>query len=96
MSKPTECLSGEWTIHHVGELHAPLLELVNAGCSDFDVSAITEIDSAGVQLLVSARNALMRQGHELTLREPSSCVKEVLACYRLDANLHPIAEEVSA
>lgn len=96
MSDATERLSGEWTIHHIGELHAPLLALVNSGCSAFDASAIHEIDSAGLQLLVSARNALMLQGQELVLREPSGCVKDVLACYGLDANLHPTDHEVCA
>lgn len=96
MSDAIERLTGEWTIHHIGDLRAPLLDLVNAGCCAFDVSGITEIDSAGVQLLVSARNALMLQGHELVLREAPGCVKDVLACYGLDANLHPIALEVSA
>ena len=96
MSQAIEHLSGEWTIHHAGELRAPLLDLVNAGCRVFDVSAINEIDSAWLQLLVSARNALMLQGHELALVEAPSCVQEVLACYGVDANLHPLAKEVRA
>lgn len=96
MSDVIESLVGEWTIHHIGELHPALLALVQSGCSVFDVSAIHEIDSAGVQLLVSMRNALLLQGREPQLVKPSGCVTQALSAYGLDANLHPIDDEVTA
>lgn len=96
MSDSVESLQGEWTIHHVGELHQTLSALVQQGCRTFDVGGIAELDSAGVQLLIAARNALVLQGHEMSLIHASPCVRDALTCYGLDANLHPVYAEVLA
>ena len=96
MSESIEHLTGEWTIHQIGELHPVLLSLVNQKLVSFDASAISEMDSAGVQLLISARNALGMQGLEMQLIAASPCVRDALHCYGLDAHLHPIGAEEAA
>ena len=88
MSDTTEHLSGEWTIHQIGEHHRTLLSAIQAGASTLDASGITEVDSAGVQLLLAARQSLLRQGRELHLIATSPCVRDALSAYGLDANLH--------
>lgn len=96
MSDAVESLSGEWTIHNVGEHRQAMGDLVQKGCRTFNAAGISEIDSAGVQLLISARNALMLRGHEMALTEVSACVRDALTCYGLDVNLHPVHAEVLA
>lgn len=96
MSDTIEHLSGEWTIHQIGEHHHALLSAIQAGASTLDASGITEVDSAGLQLLVAARQSLQRQGRELHLIATSPCVREALSAYGLDANLHPVHQEVQS
>jgi len=55
------------------------------------------MDSAGLQLLLSAQRSVALQGQELKLMHLSDAVKSVLTVYGLDASLHSIhPEEVAA
>lgn len=79
-------LDGELTIYRAAELKAQLLEaLEGAGALEVDLSGVTEIDSAGVQLLLLARRHAQSLGRELTLRAPSAAVLEVFELLDLAA-----------
>ncbi|MFT3858502.1 MAG: STAS domain-containing protein [Aquabacterium sp.] len=90
MSAANACLTGEWTIHAIAQHRDAMLTLVNEGCCSFDAAGITEMDTAGVQLLLAAQRSIARQGQELSLLQPSGVVKDVLKAYGLDANLNPL------
>lgn len=96
MSTSTACLSGEWTIHAIAQQRQAMLLLVNEGQHVFDASGITDMDSAGLQLLVAAQRSIAQQGRELSLVQVSQAVKDVLHAYGLDVNLQSVFAEESA
>lgn len=71
---------GELTIYRANEVAETLFAAVRTRDSDVtvDLSAVTEIDTAGLQLLLMARRIAEANGHHLTLAQPSECVSEVL------------------
>jgi anti-sigma B factor antagonist len=93
MSEPTAQLSGEWTIHVIAQHKAHIQQLVEEGSFELDVANVTDMDSAGLQLLISARRSLEKQGRELRLSRASPAIKQVLLSYGLDENLHTVQGE---
>ncbi len=87
------CLTGEWTIHAIAQHREAMLALVNDGNAVFDASGITDMDTAGLQLLLSAQRSVAQQGQELQLLHPSAAVKGVLQAYGLDMTLQPVSFE---
>ena len=72
-------MSGELCVHRAGELHQDLTQQVRAALRErqvleVDLSAVTELDSAGVQLLLHAKQTLSRQGAKLHLLRHSEAV----------------------
>lgn len=51
------------------------------------------MDTAGLQLLLSAQRSVAQQGQELQLQNPSAAVKCVLQAYGLDMTLQPVSFE---
>jgi anti-sigma B factor antagonist len=97
MSTTEACITGEWTIHAIAQHREAMLLLVNEGHSAFDASGITDMDSAGLQLLLSAQRSIALHGRELRLLQASAVVKGVLASYGLDIDLQPVyAEEIAS
>ena len=77
-------LEGELTIYHVTELKAELL----AGIQDepeveINLSAVSEMDTAGFQLLVLLKREAMRLGKTLRLVEHSQATLEVIDSYNM-------------
>lgn len=69
--------------------------LVDALCATegdlaLDLSGVTDIDSAGVQLLLATRRSLAERGAALQLRTPSADVRAALAVLGLDADLNAV------
>lgn len=93
MSTQTACLAGEWTIHAIAQQRETVLALVNEGQYVFDASGITDLDTAGLQLLLAAQRSIAQLGQELELLQISAAVREVLRSYGLDANLLPVMAE---
>lgn len=95
---PTElALDGELTIYTAANQRDALLAWVRGAHEAsvpgvLDVSAVTDCDSAGVQLLLSTRNSLARDGRALVLREPSQPVRDALAGFGLSPALQPQGE----
>jgi anti-anti-sigma factor len=83
------CLEGELTIYRAAELRATLqaaLAGLPAGSElELDLAAVTAIDSAGVQLLISAGKTARAGQCELRLAGHSVAVTEVFAALDLAA-----------
>jgi anti-anti-sigma factor len=62
-------------------------EPAGAAALQLDLSGITDIDSAGVQLLLATKHTLAERGRSLQLRSPSSVVTDALATFGLGAVL---------
>lgn len=89
-----ECLqiSGAMTVQCAQALSAqwlPLLDDPKAPAS-LDLAGVTEIDAAGLQLLLVARRAARLQGRTLTIVAASPVVRTMFTLCRLE--LHPAAE----
>lgn len=81
------CLAveGELTIYRAAELKPALLEAVRtADAPALDLSAVTEFDSAGLQLLLVARREAQRLGKPLQVAGASPAVREVFALLGID------------
>ena len=79
-------LEGAVSIYVVQELKARLL----AGVQEheelqLDLSQVTELDSAGLQLLYLAKREAIRQGHALRIVAHSDVVREVIDLCNLNA-----------
>ncbi len=80
-------IEGELTIYRAAELCETLkstLAALPAGAElAIDLAGVTEMDSAGVQLLIAARRSAAAAGRALSLRDTSPAVEEVFATLRL-------------
>jgi ABC-type transporter Mla MlaB component len=98
---------GAWRADLAGELNIPVaaerlpeLQALAAACPpgaacEIDVGRITEVDSAGVQLLLALRRSLARQGSPLALTSVRTALAQALATYRLDDTLAPLDIDTS-
>jgi anti-sigma B factor antagonist len=78
-------IEGELTIYRAAELKPVLLEAVRAHDTPaLDLSAVTEFDSAGLQLLLMARQEAQRLGKPLQVAGASPAVREVFALLGMD------------
>jgi anti-sigma B factor antagonist len=81
------CLAveGEMTIYRAAELKPALLEAVRAhDAPALDLSAVTEFDSAGLQLLLTARQEAARLGKRLAVSAASAAVRDVFTLLGMD------------
>lgn len=70
-------IEGELTIYRAAELKPALLQPLAAGSVELDLSAVTEIDSAGVQLLMLAKREASLHDSGFRLANHSAAVLEV-------------------
>ncbi len=90
MSGDRLVLEGELTIYRAAEVKAQIVEwLEQALRPQLDLSQITEIDTAGVQLLLFARREAQRAGHPATLHAPSDAVRRAMDLLDLTEHLAP-------
>jgi anti-anti-sigma factor len=90
MNNPTAfCIDGELTIYRAAELcealKAQLARVADGEALEVDLSAVTEMDSAGAQLLLAARKTARASGRGLRLSHRSPAVDEVFETLRLAA-----------
>jgi anti-anti-sigma factor len=72
-------IEGELTIYRAQELKDQLFAaLASARELELDLGAVTEIDTAGVQVLVALKRAAQAQGRTLRLRAHSTPVLDTL------------------
>jgi anti-sigma B factor antagonist len=78
-------VSGELTIYHAAELAGQLLPLVAQRSTpiELDLDGVTDLDSAGVQVLLVALRAAHDHGGALHVVRPSRAVKDVLETFTL-------------
>lgn len=83
---PRMRLLGDCNIYHAGALKSALLDALHAQATlELDLAAVTEIDSAGLQVLMAAKN-LARAGEQtLRLLNHSTPVLELIEIYDLAA-----------
>lgn len=78
-------LAAELTIAYAADMHGRLLAASADGAAlpGLDLSAVSDIDSAGVQLLLSAARSQQARGQALALHAPSAAVRAAFAVYGL-------------
>jgi anti-sigma B factor antagonist len=78
-------VDGELTVYTCRELKPQLLKqlTVHPDAATLDLSRVSEIDTAGLQLLLIARRHAREGGRELRIKNPSQVVSEVLELCRL-------------
>jgi anti-sigma B factor antagonist len=79
-------ISGDMSIYHAPELKSALLEAL-AECEELDINLaeVSDMDTAGFQLLVMAKRSALAAGKQLTLSAHSPVVIEVLDTYHMAA-----------
>lgn len=77
-------VEGELTIYTAADTKEKIGKLLEAGAMEIDLSQVSEIDTAGLQLLLLARRECARQEKSIVFSQPSDAV---LACIRM-CNLH--------
>jgi anti-sigma B factor antagonist len=80
-------LDGELTIYRAAEIKPMLMAALSDSPEGLDVelSGVTEIDSAGIQLLMAAKRAAMAAGGSLVLSGHSEAVSDALDLLNLRA-----------
>lgn len=79
-------LDGELTIYRAAELKPLLLgALPGTGPIELDLAKVSEVDTAGLQLLMLLRREALAQGRPLQLRTPSLAVAEAFELLDLAA-----------
>lgn len=72
-------ISGDMTIYTAAALKAELMtHIAQPGEREIDLSEVSEMDSAGLQLLILAKREAMRHKHDLRLTGHSHAVQEVM------------------
>jgi anti-anti-sigma factor len=76
---------GEMTIYRAAELGGQLLGRLakKPAAVRLDLSEVTEIDTAGLQLILMLNRVATAAGSQLAIVRPASCVSEVLALCNL-------------
>jgi anti-sigma B factor antagonist len=84
-------LGPELTIPFAAAARDTLFDAVRSTRGDLalDLQGVTDVDSAGVQLLLAARRSLTERGDMLHLQAPSACVREALTVFGLTGLLQP-------
>ena len=80
-------VDGGMTVYTCGEIRSHLIEQLTAhpDAVGIDLSRVVEFDTAGLQLLLTARRHASAGGRELQVINPSRAVSEVLELCRLGA-----------
>ena len=76
--------TGDLTIYTAAECCAQLRSLIGAHTNiELDLSDVSEIDTAGVQLLIQARRESEAHGKSMQLVSPSPAVQEIVQLLQL-------------
>ncbi|GAA3213035.1 lipid asymmetry maintenance protein MlaB [Dactylosporangium siamense] len=83
-------IDGELTVAVAAEQQARLRAFLERGtAADVDLSGVTELDTAGLQLLLVARREAAQRGITLTFHNPSRAVHDVFVMAHLDLDGAP-------
>lgn len=79
-------IDGELTIYRAADLKVTVLEaLRKARVLEVDLAGVTELDTAGLQVLMLAKNTAMADQRELRLLNHSPAVVEIVEMLNLGA-----------
>lgn len=78
-------LSDELTIYRVAQVREELLAALAGGARCFDLSRVTECDSAGLQLLLALRRSVQAAGGACRFEAVSDPVREAAAVFDVQA-----------
>ena len=99
MSEAVLAIAGEFSIYRAAELAQNLQAWLPAACAtghaQLDLSGVTEMDSAGLQLLLSAQRSALALGQDLQVTAASAAVQETLSLAALQHML-PAADTTHA
>jgi anti-sigma B factor antagonist len=88
-------IDGELTIYRAAELRDALKTVIAGapdGCElEVDLSDVTEMDSAGVQLLIAAQKTARASGRDVRITARSPAVEEVLETLRLGVHFADVS-----
>ncbi|MBP7666120.1 MAG: STAS domain-containing protein [Burkholderiaceae bacterium] len=95
---PALSLGSELTIAQAAQHRETLVDAVAAASGDLqlDLAVVSEFDSSGVQLLLSARRSLAERGHALQIVAASAAVRDALALFGLSTLLDTPATAAAA
>jgi anti-sigma B factor antagonist len=80
----TLSITGEMTIYQAAEQHAQLQAALQAGAPlELNLAGVTELDTAGLQVLMMAKKAAQRDGRSLHLVAHSAAVQDVFEMLRV-------------
>jgi anti-anti-sigma factor len=83
-------IDGDMTIYTAlacRDLMLPCLQhLESCTALDIDLSGVTEVDSAGIQLLIQASRHGAQLGKPVRLLKPSAALQHMIALYRIKAD----------
>ena len=85
-------LGPDLTIPYASQVRDQLFDALSAGGDlTLDLGGVTDFDSSGIQLLLSARRSLAERGDALVLRALSTPVRDALGVFGLSATFanHP-------
>lgn len=81
-------LNGEMSIYHAAEQKTLLIDaLAGSEGLELDLSGVTEMDTAGLQLLVLLKREARCQGKDVVLLAHSQAVREVIDFCNMSAEL---------
>ena len=88
-SVPPLALGPDLTIAHAATCRDALVDALCATAGDLvlDLRGVTDIDSAGLQLLLATRRSVAERGAALQITGLSETAAEALAVFGLDARL---------
>jgi anti-sigma B factor antagonist len=79
-------LDGAMTIYNASEIKTQLLKaLASCNILEIDLSHVSEMDTAGFQLLVMAKRESLREGKTMRIVAHSQAVRDVIDFYNMDA-----------
>ena len=90
-------IAGDMTIYSAGELKPALLSAIQGTRTiEVNLAEVTDLDTAGFQLLLLAKREAARDRKSFLVREPSSAVRSTLDMYRMTADLLDPADDPNA
>ncbi len=80
----TLTIEGEMTIYQAAEQHSQIQAALQAGDQlEINLAGVTELDTAGVQVLMMAKKTAQRDGRRLQLVAHSAAVQDVFELLRV-------------
>lgn len=90
-------IEGEFTIFTVAEIRTKLLDALNGGEQvEVDLSGVTEMDTAGLQIILSARLEASKHRKQLSFAGSSRAVADVMTIYGLAESFDPLSQSGNA